>query len=76
MKNQNEKLVKRAKEVIKSLELHSFDNGCKMFRNRSNEKISENLIKKETLSYSIEEGEQCYLFVNKVVKQIRLMILR
>ena len=67
-------IVSRAKKVIKFANLQSVDMH-KRYRNKEGDYYSGNNIKKDILDLAENEHEQNYLFVNKVLKQINLLLL-
>ncbi|MGL2963595.1 hypothetical protein ACSVH2_07220 [Flavobacterium sp. RSB2_4_14] len=68
--------VKRAKEVINILGLVAKIEYLKEYKNIVQlERYSENYVKKRILYLAENENEMNYLFVNKVLKQIDLMLL-
>lgn len=66
-------IVQRAKETIKDLQL-TFKHGDN-YRNACKEGISANSVRKKILWLANEDPEENYVFVEKVLKQINLLLL-
>lgn len=69
-------VVQRAKEIIKDLDLTKRIENIKQYRTGLyKERYTENEIKRFILDYAENDKEQNYLFVNKIIKQINIMLL-
>jgi hypothetical protein len=76
MNNQNENLVKISKKIIRNLDLKTYITHAKLYKNNSSQKISINEVKKEALKLASNDFESTYLFIDRVLKQINLLLIK
>ena len=75
MKNQNENLVKISKKVISNLDLTNYVAHAKIYKSASFGKITINEVKRDALKMATNDFEQTYIFINRVLKQINLLLI-
>lgn len=70
----NDLVVEKAKKIIRECHLNSFYSVEKYYFS-SNDCYTESQLKKTILKSAQNEYEQNYLFVGKVIKQIKLLLI-
>lgn len=72
---QSERIVIIAKKVVKKMELFFYIKHTNQYVNLCKDKLSEREVIKNIMIESNDDTEQNYLFINKVLNQIKLIIL-
>jgi predicted AAA+ superfamily ATPase len=75
MKNTNENLISISEKVIKNLGITHYMKHIKTYRSNFLGQLSENELRKEALKWATNDFERTYIFVNRVLKQINLLLL-
>jgi hypothetical protein len=76
MKNNNENLIYISKSIIENLDLKNYISHAKLYKSDSLGKVQINDLKKEALKLATNDFERTYIFVDRVLKQVNLLLLQ
>lgn len=72
---QSERIVILAKKVVNKMDLFFYIKHTNQYANLRKDKLSEREVIRTIMIESDDDSEQNYLFINKVLNQIKLIIL-
>jgi len=72
---QSERIVILAKKVVNKMDLFFYIKHTNQYVNLRKDKLSEREVIRTIMIESDDDSEQNYLFINKVLNQIKLIIL-
>lgn len=72
--NKNENIVRDANKIIDKLDLMYYIDHAKLFMNSDKERFSINEVKLAIFTQGTTDNEKTYLYANKVIKQLQMML--